>query len=345
MLDRHEMLDIGTIDFDKDNPRIKKALEKYRGNINEERIRFALRAAADDSSSVSSYNRLKGSIRANKGISTPITVVQDGERKICIDGNTRLSIYRELHEKGAKGDWSKIQARVLYDARPPDIESIRVTAHLVGAREWPPYEKARYLNHLRHEELMDYDDMINLCGGNKKDIERQIDAYNDMNDYYRNIVDDSAFHIDRFSGFVELQRTNIKEAIFQAGFELKDFGEWIRDGKIFRLESVRRLPAVLSNDEAKKVFLEGGVGSIDDAIKVYEQKQQTERGGKSDAETALQDATLHQLAKILARRILDLPRSEWKSLRDRDYDDADEEIRVLEDLSDQLVDLLKDVRK
>ena len=35
-------------------------------------------------------------------------------------------------------------------------ETIRVTAHLVGAREWPAYEKARYLHYLRNVEFMDY---------------------------------------------------------------------------------------------------------------------------------------------------------------------------------------------
>ena len=107
------------------------------------------------------------------------------------------------------------------------IETIRVSAHLVGAREWPAYEKARYLHYLRNEELMDYSEMIALCGGNKTEIERQIDAYHDMNEHYRDLVDDTAFHIDRFSGFVELQRPNIKPAIFDADLTLSDFGQWI----------------------------------------------------------------------------------------------------------------------
>ena len=100
--------------------------------------------------------------------------------------------------------------------------------------------------------------MIALCGGNKTDIDRQIDAYHDMNEYYRDVVDDTAFHIDRYSGFVELQKSQVKEAIFEAGLGLKDFGEWIRDGKIYRLEDVRQLPKVLRDDDAKNAFLNGG---------------------------------------------------------------------------------------
>ncbi len=57
-----------------------------------------------------------------------------------------------------------------------DIETIRVTAHLVGAREWPAYENPRYLHYLRNVEFMDYDELIARCGGNKTTITRQIDA-------------------------------------------------------------------------------------------------------------------------------------------------------------------------
>ena len=136
------------------------------------------------------------------------------------------------------------------------LRRFRVAAHMVGAREWPAYEKARYLHYLRNQEFMDFSEMVALCGGNKKDIERQIDAYHDMNEYYRDVVDDTAFHIDRFSGFVELQKPGIKDAIFDAGLELTDFGEWIRDGNIYRLADVRQLPKVLAEDEAREVFLE-----------------------------------------------------------------------------------------
>ena len=103
--------------------------------------------------------------------------------------------------------------------------------------------------------FMEYEEVIALCGGDRNKIERQIDAYRDMNDYYRDIVDDDAkFHIDRFSGFVELQKSNVKDAIFEAGLELTDFGEWIRDGKIYRLADVRHLPKVLHDDRQGKPF-------------------------------------------------------------------------------------------
>ena len=344
MTEKFEMLNVETIDFDTDNPRIKKALEKYGDKINAERIHFALRSATEESNGASSYNRLKDSIRTNGGITVPITVNHDGNEMVCIDGNTRLAIYKELLKEGAPGNWSVIMSIVLDNAEEQDIEAIRVSAHLVGAREWPAYEKARYLHYLRNQEFMDYDQMIALCGGNRKDIQRQIDAYHDMNDYYRDVVDDAAFHIDRFSGFVELQKPGIKDAIFGAGLNVKDFGEWIRDGNIFRLADVRQLPKVLRDDEAKEKFLEGGPRSIETAIKICENKADQQKGGTS-GKTTLEKASVYQLAEALTRRIPNMPLSEASCLQDQASDDAKEQVRVLEDLAEQLHSLLNYVSK
>lgn len=342
MSEEYKMLEVETISFDTENPRIKKALEKYGDRLNAERIHFALHSATEESNGASSYNRLKDSIRANKGLIMPIIVNIENNKTVCIDGNTRLAIYKELHKEGAEGNWSEIKAIVRENASQREIEEIRVSAHLVSARAWPAYEKARYLHNLRNQKLMDYGEMIALCGGNRRDIERQIEAYHDMNDYYREITDDQAFHIDRFSGFVELQKPGIKDAIFEAGFGLENFGEWIRDGKIHRLADVRKLPKVLQDDDAKAEFVEGAPRSIERAIKLCERKEEQSQ----DSEKAIsKDVTIYQLAEALAKRISDLPRSEWRALRDREHPNAEEQIRIFEDLTEQLRDLLSDVSK
>ncbi len=338
------MLLVNDISFDVDNPRIRNALKKYGDQLNAERIHFALRSATDSSASVSSYSRLKDSILASKGIMTPVTVILRDTKYICIDGNTRLAIYKQFQKEGIEGPWTEIKATVVDDANQRDIETIRVSAHLVGARDWPAYEKAQYLHYLRYSKFMDYGEMIDLCGGNKKDIERQIDAYTDMNEFYRDVVDDTAFRIDRFSGFLELQKPGVKKAVFDAGLTLTDFGEWIRDGKIYRLEDVRDLPKVLRNDDAKKAFISGGPRSIELAVKLLDQQAEKETG-QPTGKTTLEAASLHQLAHTLARRIHNLPYSELQMLRDRTRDDVIDQVAVLEDLSTRLQGLLDDVSK
>ena len=256
---------------------------------------------------------------------------------MCIDGNTRLAIYQEFEKKNVAGDWSRIKSLIIEDATQPDIEMRRVSAHLVGSREWPAYEKARYLHHLRNEELWDYGRLIELCGGNKAQLERQIDAYNDMNEFYRDVVDDTAFQIDRFSGFVELQKPRVKQAIFDAGLDLKDFGEWIRDGKIYRLEDTRKLPRVLADDEARDIFVSGGPRSIEKAVRTLEQRHAANR---DTDKLLLKNATTAELADLLVKRINEMPYSEIRILRNRDREESREQVAVLEDLAAQLGDLL-----
>ena len=342
MVEKHTMLNVEAVSFDTDNPRIKMALEKYGDKLNAERIHFALRSAADGTKGTSSYSHLRDSILASDGVVSPITVIIKDNGYVCIDGNTRLAIYKQFLKDCVEGNWSEIKATVLNNADQRDIETIRVSAHLVGPREWPAYEKARYLHYLRNTKFMDYGEMIALCGGNKSNIERQIDAYHDMNEYYRDEVDDTAFHIDRFSGFVELQKPRIKEAIFEAGLDLKDFGEWIRDGKIYRLEDVRQLPKVLRDDKAKETFLAGGPRSIETAVRLLDQRAEDE-SGQAGREITLEAASVFQLAAVLARRINELPYSEVRVLRNKERDNVAEQIGTLEDLSARLHGLLEDV--
>ena len=332
------------IDFDEENPRIKVALEKYGAKLDEQRIRFALQTATEGSSATSSYRSLKDSIRASRGISVPIVVSPRSERFVCIDGNTRLAVYSELREEQAPGDWTTINCLVLDDPSQRDIETIRVTAHLVGARDWPAYEKARYLHYLRNVEFMDYDELIARCGGNKTTITRQIDAFHEMNEFYRDVSSDDAFKVDRFSGFVELQKPNIKDSIFSAGFDLHDFGSWIRDGQIYRLDYVRKLPMVLADDEATDVFVKGGVRSIEEAVEVADRNRRKD-APPSRLEIPVAKADMASLAEALLTRIKSLPREDYIALRDRRYETAEQDVDILSDLAEHLRDLLEDVAK
>ena len=173
-------------------------------------------------------------------------------------------------------------------------------------------------------------------------IDQQIDAFHDMNKYYRDKSSDDAFQIDRFSGFVELQKQNIKDAIFQADLDLCDFGDWIRNGQIYKLADVRKLPSVLADEEAKNIFIKGGVRSIEDAISIVEENQKKDT--KSPAEkTTVAKASMSLLAHALLEKVKTMPREDFIALRDKNYESADQDIELLYDLTENLLDLLQDV--
>ena len=330
-------LDIDDVQLDEENPRIRGALEKYGDALTPEQIHFALQnSSGGEGSSSSSFHNLKISIKANDGISEPIIVVEKGGRYVCIDGNTRLAIYRDFAKKEEGSSWKKIPCRLLKNATQIDIESVRVTSHLVGARPWPAYEKAKYLSHLRYGVYMDYTELVALCGGSKSEIDRSIDAFDDMNNFYRDVVEDGDFKIDRFSGFVELQKQGIKEAIFEAGFDLKDFGRWIHYGNISALADVRRLPKVLRHPKAREVFNTGGVNSIREAEAIVDDEFKPPTSGTRTVE----EADIATLAFTLIKKIKILNMDEISNLKA-----SEDTVAVLEELSVRLLELLDYVRK
>ena len=183
-----------------------------------------------------------------------------------------------------------------------DIDAIRLQVHMVGTRQWDAYSKAKYLNHLRNEKNMPMHLIVEYCGGREKEVLESINAYSDMENHYRPLVDDGNFDITRFSGFVELQKPNIKQVLVEHGFTVSDFASWIATNKLFPLNTVRLLPRILKNKKAREEFLKFGAvraaGFLD----------------QPSLSKALTDASLAQLASALTQMIYQMPWPEKEKL-------------------------------
>lgn len=292
---KHQQVPIDEIILDKSNPRIKLWLEIYEGEPTPEQIHQALGAGADDKESQggTTFSKLKNSILTNGGIIQPVILnALPNGKKVCIEGNTRVCLYKSFRDQNVAGSWDKIPAIVYTSLDEEQIDAIRLQAHLVGPRPWDPYSKAKYLTYLRNREKMPFSRLVDYCGGSQKVVMESIDAYADMEKFYRPLCDSEGdFDPRRFSGFVELQKNNVKTAISEAGFEVSDFAEWIYDKRIDPLNTVRWLPKILKNKKATQIFLKKGAA---EAIKVLD---------RPDLSKALQEATLAQLCQAVAEAI------------------------------------------
>ncbi len=261
VLPKHQTLPVKKIEFDKTNPRIQLALETYGSDITADRIALALTEGSEDVGGASdSYNKLRNSIRKHKGIINPIVVNCCDGQFVCVEGNTRLQIYHDFQKQNVEGNWNEIPVLLYENADLETTESIRLQAHVIGPRDWTPYAKARYLNRLYEEELLTYDQIVEYCGGSKRDVERWIRAFRMAEEIYRPVLKNPAndFRQEIFSGFVEYQKPQIQESVFASNFNDKDFCRWLHEKKFDRLEHVRRLPKILDNQEAKEIFLKSG---------------------------------------------------------------------------------------
>ena len=297
-------LAINDIELDFDNPRIAKWLEMYdKSSLNGEAIALALGGGSGEDG-ITSYGSLKESIKINNGIIHPIIVNKtDDNRFVVIEGNTRVQIYRELKNEGASGNWDYIRCIVYNNLSDVDIDAIRLQSHLVGPRDWDPYSKAKYLNFLSNEKKMPIAQLISFCGGKASEIMRYINAYNDMEEYYRPLInDDTQFDTREFSKFVEVQSK--KEEIVMNGYSMKDFAKWIIDGRINMAIDIRKLPSVLKSKEAMEVFLKS---NISEALK----KVIVESSNAKN----LNDVSYDELAYALEKKIYDISHKEVESLK------------------------------
>src|ERR1051325_192044 len=188
----HQLVPISEITLDKANPRIALWLEMYEGEPTPEQINLALGAGVDDKDSQggTKFSTLKSSILTNGGIIQPVILntLPDG-KKICIEGNTRVCLYKSFLGENVAGAWERIPAIVYSNLNNAAIEAIRLQAHLVGPRQWDPYSKAKYLTYLRNREKLPFSRLVDYCGGSQKAVMESIDAFADMETYYRPMCD------------------------------------------------------------------------------------------------------------------------------------------------------------
>lgn len=300
-----QLIEVEQIHLDRNNPRIQKFLEMYGSHPTPEQFYLALGAAGDEEGDHSAtFEKLKNSIQTNGGIIQPIILNRQNGKYVCVEGNTRLALYKKFQSENVKGKWTHIPALVFEDMKDFQIDSIRLQVHLVGTRPWDPYSKAKYLYHLRNEKNMPLAMLVEFCGGRESDVIMSINAFSDMESYYRPIVGEGNFDTSRFSGFIELQKQpNLKQAIAEAGFTLTDFATWIRDEKLYPLSTVRQLARILKNSKAKEAFLKGGAQAAAELL------------DKPALTKALSEANIPLLAHALTQAIYQLPWLEAEKLR------------------------------
>lgn len=332
-----EQVAVADIELDRNNPRIRKFLEMYEEDPSPEQIFQALGAGGDDEGGASgtTFEKLKQSILTSGRAIQPVILNRrkDGTL-VCIDGNTRVALYKSFVTDLVKGNWLTITALVHDNLNEASMHAIRLQVHLVGPRAWDPYSKAMYLHSLRTQEDLPFAMIVDFCGGRPKDIAESINAYSDMENYYRPIIpEEGDFDIRRFSGFVELQKPGIKEAILQAQFTFKDFAQWIYDENLYPLSHVRLLPRILRNPQATEIFLkpvnQGGGSRKAEAVLA-----------KPDLNKALVDAEIGQLARALTESIRTLP---WMESQNLKSDPAGPTAQALVEVHQELLTLTNDL--
>lgn len=162
-------LPISELYFYPENPRIYSIVCGSGEELEQKEIQERL-------ATMDHVKQLVQSIRANGGLTDPIIV----RYRTVLEGNSRLAAYRLL----AKSDpirWGEIKCKVL----PKDIGDDLIFAvlgeyHIIGKKDWAPYEVAGYLYRRNRNQGVSIEEIVATVGLKKGDIEHLIGVYSFM---------------------------------------------------------------------------------------------------------------------------------------------------------------------
>jgi len=261
-----EDISIENIELDEENPRIgyyKDNLAVVTDTISQQDVALGIKMGYLDE-----YNRLKESIETNGSAMVEIWLAKKGNKYLCIDGNTRVCIYRDLRDKyPAKPEWTKIKAKIPkkeIDDRTKNF--IRLIAHLRGVNDWQVYERARMLYILWYNKGYTEEELKNSTKLSLRDIRRWRNAYKVMTEQFLPKYSHKNDALTKFSYFVEYENPKIINGMKRYGLEVQDFCNWVGNGEIERGQDVRLLKDIFESNSAAEMLRTRGFEAAKDEL-------------------------------------------------------------------------------
>lgn len=221
--------------FYLENPRLYTLVREERHEPTQEEIEETL-------GRMDHVKQLIRSIKENGGLIDAVIV--QGGTNIVLEGNSRLAAYRVL----AKQDpikWGKIKAKVLPESiGESEIFSLLGEYHIIGKKDWAPFEQAGYLYRRHKTHGVAVQDLAKEINIGTKTISHLIDVYQFMLDHRERDV-------NRWSYYDEYLKSNKIKKARRDHPDLDDLVVVkIRSGEIERAVEVR--------DDLKKIVEAGG---------------------------------------------------------------------------------------
>jgi hypothetical protein len=245
----HTKVDIGSVDFDPDNPRLryKKELPENTG-----KSEIDLLFEEEDT------KHLKLDI-ADKGLLEAIYAKRKGERFICVEGNRRTACVKRLHEEYPdNARFALMSARIL----PPEASDemcalLMASFHVAGKVKWDAHEKAGHIYYMLKQLLIPKEELKLTLHMGAPAIEQASKSYEIMKDVYKTIDGGRYAHEaeGKWSFFSELTKSKyLKKRMKEHPGFVEKFSRWVGEERIIKAEDVRKLPMILNKGQALHIF-------------------------------------------------------------------------------------------
>lgn len=303
---RLEELNQADLQFYPENPRVYSIL-----NIDD--VEPSQDDIEDYMCSQDHVKQLKESIKSNGGLIDPV-IVRDGDF-VVLEGNSRLAAYRLLAREDPV-QWGKIKCKIL----PKDISDSAIFAllgqyHIIGRKDWDPYEQANYLYRRKKQTRLPIEYMADELGISRQKATSMINviefmiAHDDLNkkhwSHYEEYLKNGGIKKYRETDpyLDDTITAQIKEDAVQAT-DMRKLGEIAKVGdkqskKIMRSISSGEIDLMTGYEELQ------GAGKLEDVIKKLKQFRKVisdesfEKQLRSSPETY--QAAQFEIDKILKR--------------------------------------------
>lgn len=216
--------------------------------------------------------QLRLSIESNGGLIDPL-IVRDGDF-VVLEGNSRLAAYRILAKKDPI-KWGNVKCKIL----PADIDESAIFTllgqyHIVGRKDWSPFEQAGYLYRRQRDTKYPPSQMAKELGISEAKSKSYLSVYEYM-------IKVSDLEPARWSYYEELLKNrNIKKAIEHTPELETQIVVQIKENKIKQAADIRKIGEIAgaSNKKSKKLITKIATGKTD----VYSAYEEMKDSGSLD---------------------------------------------------------------
>lgn len=236
---RIDELNQADLKFYVDNPRVYSVLRSQTETPSQLEIEELM-------TNMEHVKQLKLSIEENGGLIDPL-IVRDGDF-VVLEGNSRLAAYRLLCRVDPVR-WGKVKCTIL----PGEIDDSAIFTllgqyHIIGRKDWSPFEQAGYLFRRKQETRYPVEAMAKELGITAGVAQNYIKVYEFM-------LENNALEPEKWSYWEEYLKNRAIKKARETDKELdKVVVEDVNSGRITQAMEMRKLGEILSSQSksAKK---------------------------------------------------------------------------------------------
>lgn len=291
-----KVLDITTLMYYPQNPRIMEDLEKLRDEypdlVEDQQLYDKIMWSRDQT------HTLYQTIKKDGGLNEALLVYNN----FVIEGNTRLCCLKRLAKDDSK--WLFAPCEVIVDEITPlQINRLLIDKHVIGKNEWSAYGKSLLYYRLKNEDGLSAEQIADLGHESVTKVYARIQS---IEAFKQNKCTDTK----KYSHFEQLvTNQQIKKLVKDDPRIYKAAVDQILTGTIPDAQDVRLIPTVCNDKDSKKRFL-SGKESIQDIVLDLEQQKK------------LQNKAIMVVVKDLYEKLSKMSNEDLDCLKENNADKA-----------------------